>query len=221
MSSRRAQKEAARRQRLEAERAARGRAARLRRLRIAGAAAIALAAAVAVGLVASAGHSSAAPLASTRGEASGAPVDGIRCEAAEQVLFHVHAHLAVYVDGRRRVVPEGIGIPPPRAEQQTPAGPFVTAGRCFYWLHSHTRDGIVHIESPVQRTFTLGNYFDIWGQPLGPRRVGPAAGPVTAFVDGRRFDGDPRTIPLRAHEVIQLDVGTVVRPLPFTFPAGL
>jgi hypothetical protein len=45
---------------------------------------------------------------------------------------------------------------------------------------------------------------------------------VTAYVDGRRFTGDPRSIPLRAHAVIQLDVGSlVVPPQPYRFPAGL
>jgi hypothetical protein len=30
---------------------------------------------------------------------------------------------------------------------------------------------------------------------------------VTAYVNGKRHTGDPRTIPLLAHGVIQLDVG--------------
>jgi hypothetical protein len=119
------------------------------------------------------------------------------------------------------MVPEGIGIAPPRQVDQTTDGPFVSAGSCFYWLHSHTDDGIVHIESPIRRTFTLGNYFDVWNQPLSAARVATATGPVTAFVNGRPFTGDPRTIPLGAHSVIQLDVGTNVAPVPYTFPQGL
>jgi hypothetical protein len=161
------------------------------------------------------------PLASTDGEASGQPVDGIKCERDEQVLFHIHAHLAVYVDGVQRLIPEGIGIAPPRQVEQTPDGPFVVAGSCFYWLHSHTPDGIVHIESPVSRTYTLGDYFDIWRQPLGPNRVGPATGAVTAYLNGHRYTRDPRSIPLTAHALVQLDVGRQVAPVPFKFPAGL
>ena len=142
-------------------------------------------------------------------------------EAAE-TLFHIHAHLAVYVDGRPRPIPEGIGIAPRRVVDQTTGGPFVAAGSCLYWLHSHTRDGIIHIESPVVRTYTLGDYFDIWRRPLSPDRVGPARGTVTAYLDGRRFTGDPRSIPLRAHGVIQLDVGSpLVPPQPYPLPAGL
>jgi len=155
------------------------------------------------------------------GEAVGPTVDGIKCEASEQVLFHIHAHLAVFVNGRPGAIPEGIGIAPPRTSEQTTDGPFVLSGTCFYWLHSHTNDGVIHIESPIQRTYTLGNYFDVWNQPLSATRVGQATGPVTAFVDGRRFTGDPRSIPLGAHAVIQLDVGTVVAPQPYTFAEGL
>jgi hypothetical protein len=167
--------------------------------------------------------SPAAPalLASTDGEANGQPVDGIKCERDEQVLFHIHAHLAVYVDGAQRLIPEGIGIAPPRQVEQTPDGPFVVAGSCFYWLHSHTRDGIVHIESPVARTYTLGDYFDIWTQPLARDRVGPARGAVTAYLNGKPFMADPRSIPLTAHALVQLDVGTQVPPASFTFPPGL
>jgi len=161
-------------------------------------------------------------LASTEGQAQGQPVDGISCDTSEQVVYHIHAHLAVYTNGKLRIVPEGIGIVPPTQVVQTSAGPFVVAGTCFYWLHSHTADGIIHIESPTQRVYTLGNYFDIWNQPLSATQVGPAHGQVTAFVDGQPFTGDPRSIPLNAHTVIQLDVGSASpAPQPFTFPAGL
>jgi len=152
--------------------------------------------------------------------AEGQTVAGIRCERAEQALFHIHAHLAVFAGGQPRRVPYGIGIPD-AVGQQTPEGPFVTQGSCFYWLHSHTEDGVIHVESPVQRTFTLGDYFDVWGQPLSSSRVATDSGPVIAYVNGQRYGGDPRAIPLTAHAVIQLDVGTDVPPAPYTFQPGL
>lgn len=69
-------------------------------------------------------------------------------------------------------------------------------------------DGIVHIESPVQRTYTLGEFFDEWGQPLGPDQAGPAKGHVTVIYNGKVFKGSPRDVPLTAHAQIQLEVGT-------------
>jgi hypothetical protein len=171
---------------------------------------------------ASAAPAAPAALASTAGEATGATVDGIGCQADEQTLFHIHAHLAAYVDGRPRTIPAGIGIPAPRVVSQTPQGSFTSGTSCLYWLHSHTADGVIHIESPVVRTYTLGDYFDIWRRPLSASRVGPAAGPVIAWVNGRRFSGGPREIRLTAHAVVQLDVGSpVVAPQPYRFPFGL
>ena len=79
----------------------------------------------------------------------------------------------------------------------------------------------MHIESPIRRTFTLGDYFDVYGQPLSRDRVGPATGPVTAYLDAKPYPGDPRSIPLHAHAVIQLDVGQARAPMPFGFPPGL
>jgi hypothetical protein len=148
-------------------------------------------------------------------------IDGVRCQGAEQVLFHIHAHLTVFVNGAPRRIPYGIGIPGAQVTS-TPAGPYVAAGSCFYWLHTHAADGIIHIESPVQRTYTLGNFFDVWRQGLGPTNVGPATGPVTAFYNGLVFRGNPRDIPLTRHAQIQLEVGRpLIAPVRISFPAGL
>jgi hypothetical protein len=153
-------------------------------------------------------------LAPAGAPAPGTSTDGIRCQGSEQVLFHIHARLTIFVDGRSRKVPYGIGIAPPQRVALTPRGSFVVGGACFAWLHTHAADGIVHIESPVQRTFTLGDFFDIWKQPLSATRVGPAKGSVTAFVNGKAWHGRPRSIPLNAHAQIQLEVGRpLVEPL--------
>jgi hypothetical protein len=163
----------------------------------------------------------AAPLASTATAAAGATVDGISCQANEQTIFHIHAHLTVYVNGSPRQVPAGIGIPGAQA-QNSAQGAFISNGTCFYWLHTHAADGVVHIESPIQRTYTLGDFFDEWGQPLSPHRVGPATGPVVALYNGKRYVGNPRDIPLNAHAQIQLEVGTpLVAPQTITWPSGI
>jgi hypothetical protein len=163
----------------------------------------------------------AAPLAGLAGAATGQPVDGISCQTSEQTLFHIHAHLTVFVNGVARQVPAAIGIPGAQAEQ-TPSGPFIASGNCFYWLHTHAADGIIHIESPVQRVYTLGDFFDEWGQPLGPARVGPATGKVTAIYNGQAYRGNPRNIPLTAHAQIQLEVSTpLIAPTSITWPSSL
>ena len=153
--------------------------------------------------------------------ATGQPVDGISCQTTEQTLFHIHAHLTIFVNGSARQVPAAIGIPGAQAEA-TAQGPFIASGTCFYWLHTHAADGVIHIESPVQRAYTLGNFFDIWGQPLGTDRVGPETGHVVAIYNGQVYRGNPRDIPLTAHAQIQLQVGTpLVAPEQISWPSGL
>jgi hypothetical protein len=151
-----------------------------------------------------------APLAQPRALHLGQVVDGIKCQAHENVLFHIHAHLAIFVDGKQKQVQFGIGIGPPLRGQNAPVGPFVTNGSCYMWLHTHTADGIIHIESPVKRTYTLGEFFDVWGQKLSTTQVGPAHGKVTALVNGKVVSGNPRAIKLTKHALIQLDVGTAL-----------
>jgi hypothetical protein len=134
-------------------------------------------------------------------------VDGISCGPTEQLAYHIHAHLMVFVNGQPRALPGGIGIPGSQVVQ-SPEGPIAAGGVCIYWLHTHAPDGIIHIESPTQTIYTLGEFFDEWHQPLSATNVAGAMGTVTAIVDGKPWTRSPRDIPLNPHTVIQLDVGT-------------
>lgn len=160
-----------------------------------------------------------APASTTR---SGKTIDGISCRplSKEVVTYHIHVHVSIYVDGHQFRLPAGIGITKPFVVQHYLSGPFDDIGLydCLYWLHTHVADGIVHIEAPSKANFTLGEFFDIWGQPLGPNQVGPAKGKVVVFENGQRLNGTPRSTPLRDHADIQIDVGTPIvafQPFPF------
>ncbi|MCA1695991.1 MAG: hypothetical protein LC749_15400 [Actinobacteria bacterium] len=150
-------------------------------------------------------------LAPASTSADGATVDGIQCNTSEQVAYHIHSHLLVFVNGQPRSIPYGIGTVAP-VVKNTAQGAFAGASHCYYWLHVHAGDGIIHIESPTQRTYTLGQFFALWRQPLNDHAVGPATAAVTAYVNGKPFTGDRSTIPHKDHEVIQLDVGTPTPP---------
>lgn len=161
-------------------------------------------------------------LATLINAATGQTVDGVQCQAGEKTVVHVHTHLTIFVNGKAQVIPYGIGIPGFQAVQSA-AGPFVETGSCFYWLHEHGNDGIVHVESPsTSQSFTLGQFFDEWGQPLSGTQVGPASGKVTVFFasPGKKpglYTGNPRNLPLGDHYQIQLDVGTpIVAPVQLT-----
>jgi hypothetical protein len=149
---------------------------------------------------------------------AGQAINGIGCDTSEQTLFHVHTHLTIFVNGQQRQVPAAIGIPNAVATRAGP-GTFADSGSCFYWLHTHAADGVIHIESPVKRAFTLGDFFAEWGQPLGPGQAGPAHGKVTVIVNGRVFTGNPRDAPLGSHENLQVEVGTpLVAPETIDWP---
>jgi len=100
--------------------------------------------------------------------------------------LHIHAHLEVFVDGTRVEVPANIGI------NQTQG--FLTS------LHTHDATGIIHIESPTVRTFTLGEVFDVWGVRFTPDCLGGywSSGNklLRIFVNGKPVAGDPRLVTL-------------------------
>jgi hypothetical protein len=138
---------------------------------------------------------------------NGAPViDGIRCQP-EHLESHYHAHLELLKDGRQVKVPALIGID--------------LQHQCLYWLHTHDATGIVHIESPDTRTYTLGQFFDVWRQPLSATKAASLSGKLKVFVGNRQVSGDPRAIVLKSHELITIETGRTVEPPRFQFPPGL
>jgi hypothetical protein len=127
----------------------------------------------------------------------GEPVSGISCDAMEGAKMHIHQHLTIIDHGHPVVVPPDVGRPGSRD--------------CLYWLHTHRTDGILHVESPTERTFTLGDFFSVWGQPLSHAQVaGVRAGKgasLRIWVNGKRYAGDPRKIPLTQHADIVIESG--------------
>ncbi len=139
-------------------------------------------------------------------------VDGITCGPTEQLVYHIHAHLAVFRDGQPYTLPAGVGIPGSHAVN-TQQGPIASGGTCIYWLHTHTTDGVIHIESPSKAIYTLGNFFDEWHQPLSATQVGTLSGKISAFVNGKPWKKSPRDIQLLPHEDIQLEIGEPAPPI--------
>ena len=143
-------------------------------------------------------------------------VANVSCDTGEQLAVHYHAHLEILNQGNDVFVPANIGI----------------TSNCFYWLHTHDNTGVIHIEAPkaeANHTYTLGNFFDVWNQPLSRTQVGTfklAPGQkLLIFVDGKQQpDGtDPRSIGLHAHTLVVLEITppTVDPPPSYTFAQGL
>ena len=153
---------------------------------------------------------SGTPLAADTTDSAGATKDGIACNTGEGSVEHIHTHLTVYVDGRLRPIPVGVGVVAPAVQGAGTTGAFAQATKCYYWLHVHAADGIIHVEAPTKDTYTLGQFFAVWGQPLTGSTVAGATGKQTIYVDGKVVTGDPSDIALGSREDIQIDVGTAV-----------
>jgi len=129
--------------------------------------------------------------------ANGRPINGISCDAMEGNRLHIHQHLLILDHGKEVHIPENVGQVPER--------------NCLYWIHTHTPDGIIHIEAPADRSFTLGDFFKIWGQPLSRTAAASAHAKkgqrLRVWVDGKAYAGDPNAIKLNAHTDIVIEAG--------------
>ena len=91
---------------------------------------------------------------------------------------------------------------------------------CFYPIHTHDQSGKIHVESTAAGTFTLGNLFDIWGQPLTDSNVAGISGlPVEIFVTENGTvtkveAADWKNIELKDHREITISLGTEVTEIP-------
>jgi hypothetical protein len=191
---RRERREEMRRREEERLRAAR----RKRMITIGGIIAVIVVVLVAVGAFVLRGNGQQTNTASTANSANPQaypPVDNIVCQANEQLTYHIHAHLTIYINGKQVAVPSQVGIP--------------TDGSCFYWLHTHDNSGIIHIETPGQGNYTLGTFLHLWGrvfpdlQPSFPVELDQTSG-WQVYVDGKPYNGDFHNIQLTSHELITM-----------------
>jgi hypothetical protein len=110
--------------------------------------------------------------------------------------LHVHSRLEVFVHGQEIPVPADVGV---------------TSGITSP-LHTHDATGVIHVESSERRTFTLGQFFDVWGVRLTQSCLGPYCdgneGSLRVFVNGEPVDGRIRTLPLQDETAIVLTFGT-------------
>ena len=139
---------------------------------------------------------------------------GLSLLGAEGTAQHIHAHLDIYIHGQPVVVPAEIGIPP-------------TGG--ITPVHTHDTSGIIHIESPdAYATYTLGQFFDIWGVKLTNTSIGGYTDDDTnklVVYDNGKAVQDPANLTLAKHHEIVITYGTAQeRPRiakSYNFPSGL
>ncbi len=127
--------------------------------------------------------------------------------------YHIHAHLAIFVDGQPVTVPANVGISA-AAGLESP-------------MHTHDTTGVIHIEaSQPSSAFTLGAFLDLWGVDFTNDRLGgyhdTAGKAVHVYVNGQPIT-DPARYPLHPHDDIVLGYGSpdsFPHTAPFTWPDG-
>lgn len=128
------------------------------------------------------------------------PVGGVGCYKNGQ--YHTHALLSIYRNGERLAVPGSIG-------RDT---------GCEYELHTHEGSGTIHIETDSPKVFTLGQFFQLWGQNLSPTSVAGLPGMPSYFVIENEqvtaVTGNPAGITLTPHKEILIITGTPPKEVP-------
>jgi hypothetical protein len=141
--------------------------------------------------------------------------DNIRCEVIEHLTFHIHAHLDIFINGKPYTVPAQIGIVP---------------DKCLYWMHTHDDSGVIHIESPEIRNFTVGQFFNIWNKKFNNTQIfdnivsNNKNVTLSVYVNGNKVSStDYRNIKLNSHDEIAIVYGKAPDTIPssYHFPAGL
>lgn len=129
--------------------------------------------------------------------------------------LHIHPHVDVFIDGTPVEVAPYIGID--------------MKNNIIAAVHTYDTSGVLHIQPEKVRTFTLGQFFDIWGVDFTGKRIGSyqtdSNKTLKVFLDGTLYSGDPRSPVLKEYEEIVVAYGTqqeLPSPIPskYDLPAG-
>ena len=141
---------------------------------------------------------------------------GLPSLSQEGTVLHTHQHLDIYIHDKHIDIPKNIGV-------NEVAG-FISP------IHTHDDLNIIHVESPTVQTFTLGQFFDVWGLFFNDKCIGgyctDTNSKLQVFVNGKEIISNFKNIELTAYEEIVITYGTSKEiPSPilssFNFPAGL
>lgn len=69
--------------------------------------------------------------------------------------FHIHPEIKIMINGVEQNIPEDIGV--------NAIG--MTA------IHTHEGGGLIHVEAPIQKDFTIGDFFAVWGKTFTQNQI--------------------------------------------------
>jgi hypothetical protein len=136
-----------------------------------------------------------------------------------ETTFHIHAHLEIFVNGKKEPIPANIGIDP------------VT--QTLSPLHTHPSapdnpEGTIHMEADQEYDFTLGQFMDVWGVKFSDNQIGAlkaqgADKQLQVYDNGQRVT-DPVNLVMQPHDVIVIGYGkpdSFPHNPSFNWPPGL
>jgi len=94
-------------------------------------------------------------------------------------VYHWHTQLNIFSGPTKIVIPADVGI----------------SALCLEPVHTHLEDGVIHVESDSNRLYSIGDFFAVWGKPLGS--------PNPMLVNGTAVTASP-TVLLYNQESIEL-----------------
>lgn len=69
--------------------------------------------------------------------------------------YHIHPELSIFVNGTEVPVPLNLGVK--------------TTGMTA--IHTHDEKGVIHVEAPIKKDFTLGDFFAVWGKDFSSTKL--------------------------------------------------
>lgn len=128
-------------------------------------------------------------------------IDDIRCDKAPSYDFNINAHLDIFVEGKPQEIPSGIGI---------------INNTCKYWIYTQDTTGIIHVDAPEEKQFTISQFFDIWKATT----IHPPVGNPTIYINGQKTSSDLNSTAIKSHDEIVIIYGTMPSIIPefYKFP---
>ena len=134
----------------------------------------------------------------------------LKLPGQSDTVLHYHAHLNIFADGKKVVVPQNLGLD--------------VNNQVYSPIHTHDESGVIHIEADTKDfRGTLGDVFDVWGVRFDKDCLGGYCGGVKVWVNGKPVNqyGD---LELQSHDAVTIVAG----PEPagfkpdssYKFPAG-
>ncbi len=139
---------------------------------------------------------------------------GLQALSGGKSALHIHEHIDIIINGHSVSVPANIGIN--------------QIERFMSPIHTHDNSGVIHVESPTMRDFTLGEFFDVWGVRFTQNCIGSycdtASSTLAVYNNGKKVTNNPRTLILKEHQeiavVFDMSSSTSTIPSTYIFPSG-